>query len=442
MSYYAIVARLTNLREHPNADRLRLGTVLGSQIVTGLDTNEGELGIYFPTDGKLSLEYCTENDLYPRYEIDEASGTKKKVGGGMFDPKNSRVRAQNLRSVKSDGYFADLKSVEYTGVNLADLFEGYQFSELKDHPICEKYYTPKTLNAMKGGTPATKKKNIMMPEHLDTPQFAYKVKDVITAGSICWLTLKMHGTSARLAHVLEETERKKRWYHQLLRTTPKTNTEWKVIHGTRRVVLGESEDTDGGYYGTHGFRYKATETLASNLRKGEVVYGEIVGYHSEDGLVMGSVSTKDLRKDKEFKALFNGNPPTEMRYTYNCLPGQSEFYVYRICQAEESGHLVELSWPQVKARCSELGVKHVPELHEFPVVIHNTNELETFTTLVESLNDGIDPVDPSHVREGVVVRVDRPDGTMIPLKSKGWNFKVLESIIKLNEDYIDTEEAA
>lgn len=440
MTYNAVVARLGNVREHPNADRLRLATVLGSQVVVGIDANEGELGIYFPTDGKLSLEYCTKNDLYPRYEIDDA-GKKTKVGGGMFDPKNSRVRAQNLRSVKSDGYFASLDSVAYTGVNLTDLYEGYQFHTLNDHLICEKYYTPQTLRAMKGGTKPLRKKNVMMPEHLETAQFAYSLGG-IPPGSICYLTLKQHGMSHRLAHVAEDVERPTRWYHKLLRLTPKSHTEWKVIHGTRRVVLGDQNDTDGGYYGDHAFRFRATESLEGNLRKGEVVYGEIVGYHSETGLIMGSVSTKNLRKDEGFKSMFDGAPPAEMKYTYNCLPGECEFYVYRICHADESGHLIELSWPQVKARCSELGVKHVPELIQQPLLISSGADIEHLEGLVESLNDGLDPIDPSHVREGVVVRVEQPDGSMIPLKSKGWTFKVLESIIKLDDSYVDAEEIA
>ncbi len=457
--YTAVVARLTNVREHPNAQRLQLATVLGSQVVVGIDANEGELGIYFPTDGKLSPEYCTKNDLYPRYEIDDA-GKKTKVGGGMFDPKNSRVRAQNLRSVKSDGYFASLDSVAYTGINLTDLYEGYQFHTLNDHLICEKYYTPQTLRAMKGGTKPLRKKNIMFAEHVDTEQYAYK-KSLIQPGAICTITEKIHGTSHRIGNVIDETE-KRPWYRKILGLKPKVKREWKDFHGTRRVVLGE-HDERSSYYGTDEFRYKATESLEGNLRKGEVVYGEIVGYVDETRLVMGETSTKDLRKDPEFKALFNPVPDT-MKYTYNCVPGECDFYVYRITQVDEDGHAVELSWPQVKARCSELGVKHVPQLfgptivrehvywldpvdegydpEVFGLVTTNKPELAALDGWVDEYQQGVSTIDPTTIREGVVVRVDQPDGTVEFLKAKQYYFKVLESIIKANEDYVDTEEVS
>jgi len=50
--YKAIVVALSNVREHSNADNLQLGTVCGNQVVTGLDSKEGDLGVLFDTDGQ------------------------------------------------------------------------------------------------------------------------------------------------------------------------------------------------------------------------------------------------------------------------------------------------------------------------------------------------------------------------------------------------------
>lgn len=432
MSYTAIVAQLENVREHPNADRLQVATVLGSnEIIVGLEAKTGDVGIYFPTDGKLSEEYCTQNDLFPRYD---ESG--KKIGGGMFDPKNRRVRAQNLRSVKSDGYFADLKSVAYTGIDMGLLYIGYQFDTLNDHLICEKYYTPQTLRAMKSGTAATRKTCAMLPQHYDTKQFSYEAKD-IPVGSLCTTTLKVHGTSHRLAKALVE-ETPKHWYNKL-GVKSKTVETWKVVHGTRRVILGDVDERTS-FYGTDQFRYDVTAFLEPNMKKGEVIYGEIVGYVSETTLIMGETSTKDLKKDPEFKKMLGGTVPATMKYTYNCLPGQQDFYVYRIAMADENGELVELSWPQVKQRCRELGAKHVPDFNLIPFPVTKNGGIAELEEIVENFYSGADPIDPSHVREGVVVRVDKPDGTVQFLKSKNYYFKVLESIVKANEEYIDTEE--
>lgn len=433
MSYQAIVATLDEVNPHPKADRLQIARVLGThEIIVGLEAKAGDIGIYFATDGKLSEAYCTQNDLFPRYDPE----TGQKIGGGMFDPKNRRVRAQNLRSVKSDGYFADLESVAWTGVNLADLYIGFQFDVLNDHLICEKYYTPQTLRAMKGGTAATRKVCLMLPQHFDTKQFSYEAKD-IPVGSICTTTLKVHGTSHRLARALVDVTPEKRWYHKVVK--PKSVQEWKIVHGTRRVILGEV-DAGTSFYGTDQFRYDVTAFLEPNLKKGEVIYGEIVGYVSDTTLVMGETSTKDLKKDPEFKKMLGGTVPPTIKYTYNCLPGQQDFYVYRIAMADEEGNLVELSWPQVKKRCAELGAKPVLDFGLIPFPVTKREGITELEEIVENFYSGADPIDPSHIREGVVVRVDRPDGTVQFLKSKNYYFKVLEGIAKANEEYIDTEE--
>jgi hypothetical protein len=48
-------------------------------------------------------------------------------------------------------------------------------------------------------------------------------------------------------------------------------------------------------------------------------------------------------------------------------------------------------------------------------------------------------LDASHIREGVVLRVESVQGPNF-IKSKSWEFKVLEGIIKDRTDYVDAEE--
>lgn len=100
--YQAIVCRI-KVRPHPNADRLQLGEAHGYQVIVGLDTEDNELGIFFPCDGQLSEAFATSNDLIGY--TDEA-GNKK---GGYF-AKNCRVRAHWRTvetSVNSINYFTD-----------------------------------------------------------------------------------------------------------------------------------------------------------------------------------------------------------------------------------------------------------------------------------------------------------------------------------------------
>lgn len=103
MSYQAVVCELRNTRKHPNADRIKLATVLGNQVVIGLEHRDGEVGIFFPVDGQLSEQFCTAHDLVRRKD----PVTGENVGG--FFNKNRKVRAQKFRGQISEGGWGILK---------------------------------------------------------------------------------------------------------------------------------------------------------------------------------------------------------------------------------------------------------------------------------------------------------------------------------------------
>lgn len=64
--YNAFVTRIKNLRKHSNADRLLCGECFGNTVIVGLDTQPDELGVYFPVDGQLGVEFAQKNDLLRR----------------------------------------------------------------------------------------------------------------------------------------------------------------------------------------------------------------------------------------------------------------------------------------------------------------------------------------------------------------------------------------
>lgn len=425
--YKAIVGKLVNVREHPKADRLKLATISGCQVVVGLDAKEGDMGIFFPEDGRVSTDFCQANDLYPRYDEEG-----NRIGGGFFDPKNNRVRAQAFRGEKSYGYFANLDSVAYTGVNLDDLYEGFQFDILNDHLICEKYYTPKTLRAMQKNQGVARKTNIMFPQHVDTGKWAYEGPTSIDDGDIVYITEKLHGTSARVAFVIEEEELPARWWDRFIpksKRTERIERTWKTLVGTRRIVL--KDPITQGFYADESFRFKAAEPLHNNLHKGEVVYSELVGYVNDTTPIMASQDTTSL-KDVVKKY------GKQMLYTYGTLPGECKSYVYRITMVNEDGNVTELSCPQVKRRCKELGLLTVPDFAG-PIV---DPRFEAIDELVQSLTDGSSTLDDRHIREGVVIRVEKANGQTLYLKNKSWTFGVLEGYLKNNEDYVDLEESS
>jgi len=123
MSYDCIVAKINRIYKHPNADKLQLANILGYQVVVSLESKEGDIGILFPDDGQLSLEYCKANDLIA---YKDENGNRK---GGYFDD-NRRVRAQKFRGERSEAYFAPVDSLLFTGYDLSKLKIGDKFNEL------------------------------------------------------------------------------------------------------------------------------------------------------------------------------------------------------------------------------------------------------------------------------------------------------------------------
>ncbi len=432
--YQAIVTKLANCRPHPNADRLQLATVVGNQVVIGLDHQDGEIGIYFPTDGQLSEKMCFENNLFSDSTLNRDQNQK-----GFFDPKR-RVRTQKFRGEPSDGMWLPLECLSwYTNIQI--LNDGQMIS---DEVVCTKYITKATRGS--GGQNKTRKikrgETIMFPKHYDTDQFQYYYKD-IPLGSIVYVTEKLHGTSGRYGLVKDDQEN---FVDRVCGYFGFQRNRWIYLNGSRNVVL---EHTVGdGFYGTNDFRTEAVKNI--QLRKGEVIYFELVGDVVPGSPIMPPVAVNK----KELPDIYKQYGPI-MSYNYNQPSGSCGLYVYRIVQMNEDGNGVDLSWPQVKRRCRELGLQVVPQLSiwefedwndgsdmETPAVMFGPEAIEKLKFKVEELCEGPSTLDSSHIREGVCVRIETPDGRIYTLKHKSFVFKVLEGIVKLDDEYVDMEEAS
>lgn len=189
--YTAIITTIRSVREHPNADRLNLATCYGSQVVVGKNVLENTLGIYFPTDGQISLEFAEANNLIRKRDADGNNI------GGMFD-ENRRVRTQQFRGEVSDGFWIEIESLKNVkGIKnktIDALVEGYEFSELDGVHICNKYINPNTLKKGSLGKKGkiSRLESKMFKEHFDTGHFMRKLKD-IPSPSILYITEKTHG---------------------------------------------------------------------------------------------------------------------------------------------------------------------------------------------------------------------------------------------------------
>jgi len=343
-NYSAIVTRIKNIRRHSNADRLNCTNLLGNNVIIGLDTKEGDLGVFFPVESQLSKEFCAANDLIRRKD------ENGKPAGGMFD-ENRRVRAQKFRGESSMGFWVPLsyfeKFASHLGVAPFHLREGDEFYNLEGHKVCEKYVVrhihatgPAGENRKKKKVAATKIVEGQFHFHFDTSQL-YRSLDKINPDDICVISWKWHGTSAVIGNILKTrklstTEKIARFFGAKIQ-----ETEYAYVAASRKVIKSEVND-GGGYYGGDLWNDVMQRDFKGRLKQGEMIYGEIVG-QLENG--------KWIQKD----------------YDYGCAANTNKVYIYRITQTSPDGHVVELSYPQMKARALEIGHQVVPEIFYGPL---------------------------------------------------------------------------
>ena len=449
------ITTLNNVRKHPNADKLVLATCFVNTVCVNKDMyHEGEIGVYFPVDLQLSMEFCQKNGLLAVYE----NGVN--VSGGYMDPAKRNVKAIKLRGEQSDGLFLPLKCLEYTGVDMDSLNIGDTITTVNGHEICRKYIPRGKHQATAAGGAGKrakrKAKRSIAPvfyEHIDTEQLAYNLH-MFKPGDLIEITRKLHGTSARTSHTKVFQGMKRTFWDWLFRREGTPIYDWGIVSGTRRTVL---DTFDGGFYGSNEFRKPYHDFFDGKLLKGETVYYEIVGFTHDGKSIMGQCDNKKL-KDKEFVKKY-GETTT---FSYGCVPfhkeyvtedshaetsPQSRIFVYRMTMTNEDGEVVEYTPDQVRHRCMYMGVDFVP-VHWYGFIPEHPGSKEDDTisagewvlNKAEQFYDGPEPLDPTHIREGVVVRViNRPIFTAY--KHKNFSFKVLENIIKDVADAPDMEEA-
>ena len=469
MAYTAFITRLKNVRPHPNADRLQMGECFGNTVIVSMEYTDNQLGVYFPSDGQVSVEFATVNNL-----VRKKDENGNNIGGYM-DPDKRNITAIKLRGEKSDGLFLPLSSLETFG-DITTLNEGDRIDNFNGHEICCKYVPRRNVRQghVSEGNRTRKKKIDVAPlftEHADTEQLAYNLA-AFKPGDEIEITLKMHGTSQRTAHLPVFKGYKRTIWDKLFRREGTPIYDWGYVSGTRRTVL---ENFEGGYYGSNEFREVHSKFFDGKLWKGEEVYYEVVGFTHTGAPIMSTADNKKLN-DKDFIKQYG----KETVFSYGCVadpnsymdgepfnmsncinaPKQSDIYVYRMTMTNEDGEVVEYTPDFMRYRCEQMGVKTVPVLWKGVIPEDEWEEWcydlegvwgeylrrregtpgEWIKAKAEQFYDGPDPIGKTHVREGVVVRIlNRPK--FCAYKHKNWSFKALEGIVKVEAEAPDMEEA-
>ena len=453
------VTTLKNVRPHSNADRLLLADCFGNTICVSTDYSEGQIGIYFPTDLQLSVEFATQNNLL---RLRDENGHSI-PGGGYMDPDKRNVTAIKLRGEKSDGLFLPLTCLDYCFEDgaAAHLKIGDTIDVVNGHDICTKYIP---RNSKRVGRPTdgnrTRKKRVplapLFVEHADTEQLAYNL-GAFRPGDEIEITLKMHGTSQRTGYLPVFSGYRRTIWDKLFRRDGEPIYTYDLVTGTRRTIINGE---DGGFYGSHAFRLPHAEQFRGKLWKGETVYYEVVGFTDSSQPIMSECSNKKLN-DKEFVKQY-GDITT---FSYGCerhvmvcddtdgrgqrVVGQSDIYVYRMTMTNEDGNVVEYTPDFMRYRCEQMGVKTVPVFWKGSIPAHTADEAAIrlgqdagawIKEKAEEFYDGPDPIGKTHIREGVVVRIiNKPK--FCAYKHKNWFFKALEGIVKVEAEAPDMEEA-
>ena len=272
--YCAYVTKIRNLRKHTNADRLLCGECFGNTVIVDLGTEPDQLGVYFPVDGKLGVEFAQKNDLLRRKD------ENGNPAGGYLDPEKRNIKALKLRGEKSDGLFLPISCMEGF-IDTSLLKDGDTISVVNGITICEKYIPKRNRSGGSpgGGSRVRKKSDPISPlfmEHADTEQLAYNLS-AFRAGDLVEITLKMHGTSQRTGYLpvlqgykyknglqkrLFESDKTPNWLRSMIERTP--IYDWGYVTGTRRVVL---DSFDGGFYGSNAFREQHAKILKGSSTK-------------------------------------------------------------------------------------------------------------------------------------------------------------------------------
>jgi hypothetical protein len=344
-NYLAKVIKVEGLRKHSNADRLQCLSVDGNNVITGMDTKEGQLCVYFPLECAINLDFLKFTNSFRDKEMNRDKETK-----GFFE-KYGRVKALKLREERSEGYIVPVYTIEQwfmdQGQNLVidEDDVGEYFDTILGVEICKKYVNPKakTSNPNSSTNKKAKKRNEIVDGQFrvseDTPQLGRCISD-LSDDDIISITKKIHGCNFAVGKVKCNRELKLR-EKILSKLGVKIDTSYyDIVYASRRVVKGTLTKVIDGkdhYYKSDVWKIVA-EKLQDVIHDNMTIYGEIVGYTPEGSWI-------------------------QKNYDYDCEIGQLDFYVYRITLTTNDGRPYDLSWGQVRDFCVKMGIKHVPELY-------------------------------------------------------------------------------
>ena len=126
INYLARIVQVDTFHPHPNADKLKLCTVEGYIISTGIDSVEG-IYVYFPVECVINPKFLKYHNLYRKKELNQ-----NPEQSGFFE-ESGRVKCIKLRGIASEGFYYAYKLLVLIILleqNLTQLMMNYLFGNM------------------------------------------------------------------------------------------------------------------------------------------------------------------------------------------------------------------------------------------------------------------------------------------------------------------------
>lgn len=342
-NYLAKVIRIQNLRKLPKADRLLVFNVDGNEIITSNETKEGTIGVYFPLECQIDAEYLSKTNSFTSKSLNLDPEKK-----GYFSD-TGRVKATRLRGQPSMGYVVPVSTFDYM-LNEKELEElaskvGEEFDTLKGVLLVKKYVVVRQQGLgggdgkpKQGRSPKVSKlidKQFRL--HYDTSQLG-KNMHRIQPEDVISITWKLHGTSWVSSKIL--CKRPLTWLERLAKKlgVKVNDTEYSNVYSSRKVIKNSDINKNPQhYYGTDIWG-DINNIFKDQLKTGESLYGEAVGFTKDGGAI-------------------------QKGFDYKCGPNEFKVYIYRVTQTGIDGNVIDLPFNMVQERAAQLGVEAVPYIY-------------------------------------------------------------------------------
>ncbi|MDR1737701.1 MAG: hypothetical protein LBR66_02625 [Candidatus Symbiothrix sp.] len=350
-NYLCTVVKIETLRKHPNADRLQLAEVFGTDVIVDSSVQIGDIMLHFPIECCINEGYLLCNMLYREKILCEKLHVETVRKSGFFEEKG-RVKATRLRGLVSNGFLMPIGTLETIYNKSIEAVEvGTKFDTINEIPFVWKYEKP--VERTRTGKQRARDRNVselfiegQWRFHYDTEKFEnnfVEINDFLTKAESIVISQKLHGTSICLANILVKKSKHK-FINWLYRIFTKSDSEYRDVWSSRTVIKTPLYKTKHEkFYEDDIWDTVYEQCFAGKIPHGVSIYAEIVGYTQSGGFIQkGFDYGTDQPENNEYLP--------EVNY---------KVFVYRITETDNEGIVRELPLLDLDAKLKELGLNNM-----------------------------------------------------------------------------------